>query len=67
MGSTLHEDLDQAVFDKDETEQKYKEIMKERLKLERSYAQMQIKLGTDVDVEREKMVILNCNICVEIY
>lgn len=61
MGSTLQEDLDQAVFDKDETDEKYKEMMKERLKLERSYAQIQVRLGTVIDVERDKIVSLNCN------
>ena len=56
MGSTLQEDLDQAVFEKDEMDEKYKEMMKERLKLERSYAQMQVWLGMTVDIERDKLV-----------
>ena len=54
--STLHDDLDQAVFDKDEMETKYKELMREWLKAQRSYAQLQHKLATSVDIEREKMV-----------
>jgi hypothetical protein len=40
-------------------EEKYREMMKERLKLERSYAQMQVWLGTTVDIERDKLVNQN--------